>query len=362
MISGVFSLPTAPENERSAPVSPSREHGWLLRDYIGGPENCLAKTAYDQFLVGGYNPLVLFGPTCSGKTLLLRALAARWQSEQDNNIYATSGADFARLLAHSIEIDATDDLREQCSTASLLIVDNLEELRGKPAAQQFLTQLIDFHLNSGSQLLFCCSESPAQVAEFQPALRSRLMSGLSIPISLPSPATRFEIVERLAQISRLDLPSDVMELLANDTEQQLSLKTVPQLHHAVVQLAHQFETINIPLNRETAVQLLTEDQSCSAPSLKSITKVVCRYFGFRVSDIVSSSRRRAIVRARGVAIHLSRHLTSHSLDQIGKHFGGRDHTTVLHACRQTEKLQQTDPAVREALQHLESLLTTATHV
>jgi chromosomal replication initiator protein len=360
VISGVFSLPTAPENERSAPVSPSREHGWLLRDYIGGPENCLVKTAYDQFLVGDYNPIVLFGPTCSGKTLLLRALAARWQSEHDNNIYATAGADFARLLAHSLEIDATDDLRQQCASASLLIVDNLEELREKPAAQQFLTQLIDSHLRSGSQLLFSCAESPALIAEFQPAMRSRLLSGLSIPIALPSPATRFEIVERLAQISRLDLPNDVRELLANDTEQRLSLKTVPQLHHAVVQLAHQFETIALPLNRDAVLQLLMEDQSCSAPPLKNITKAVCRYFGFRMSDIVSSSRRRAIVRARGVAIHLSRQLTNHSLEQIGKHFGGRDHTTVLHACRQTEKLLQTDPATREAIHYLESRLTTAT--
>jgi chromosomal replication initiator protein len=132
--------------------------------------------------------------------------------------------------------------------------------------------------------------------------------------------------------------------------------TAPELAGSLLQFASPAELENIQLDGAAAKKYLVERNRSRQPSLHEIALATARHFSLRIADVRSSVRKRALVVARGVAVHLARRLTNESLENIGKYFGGRDHTTVLHSCRKTEELAKSDPAVAEAIENLQKML------
>jgi chromosomal replication initiator protein len=183
-----------------------------------------------------------------------------------------------------------------------------------------------------------------------PALQSRLMAGLTVPLAPPEIETRLAILERVARDRQLQLPKSAAQSLAEGF-----YGTVPELLGALAQLEVPARRDGKSLDLRTIRHFLAERKRDGLPDLPQIAAAVARHFRLKLSELRSTTRRRAVVHARDVAIHLARKITHASLDQIGQYFGGRDHTTMMHSCRKIEELLRDDKAFRQEIEQLEKM-------
>jgi len=350
VVDSIVEIPLAAKMRSTTQLGDASEQGGL-RAFIVGPENRLAEAAVRGVLqrpAPGYNPLVFYGPSGTGKSHLARGLAAAWRSNFRQRTFYASGADFVHEFTDAVDTHAVDDFRQRYGQVALLVLDDLSPLAHKGAVQQELIFLIDTLLaENDAQLIVTASAPPAMIAGLLPGLQSRLAAGLSVPLAPPSAGTRLVLLRRLAEQKQIELPAAVARLLADGLNE-----TVPELLGAVLQLHVPAQLDGRTIDVEMARRYLADRFDAGQPTLREIASATARHFSLRVGDLRGPSRRRAVVAGRDAAIYLARQLTNHSLEQIGRHFGGRDHTTVLHSCRKTERLLKTDPAVRQAIDQL----------
>ncbi len=209
----------------------------------------------------------------------------------------------------------------------------------------------DAVIDAGGQVVVTSRVAPVKVSGLSPALCSRLANGLAVPLQSPGGAARLALVQRLAELRGMSFPAPAARLLADGVT-----GTVPELLGALAELQFQSEMDRAPVDAARVRDWLAGRQLRLKPSLSKIARTSAKYFGLRVADLTSPSRQRAIVQARGVAMYLARQLTGKSLEQLGVHFGGRDHTTVLHSCRSIEARVGSDPATRRAVADIRKLL------
>lgn len=332
-----------------------------LRPYIAGPENKMLQVLVETTAATPprFNPITLCGPTGVGKSHLLYGLVERhktWSSEP--RALLLTGSDFARGFARAIELDSTMEWHAKQRNASLLVVDDLQELSTKAAAQQALVHTIDAMLEYERQMVFACRQASLDWNWMIPTLRSRLEGGLVIPVVPPSAETQRHMLQEIASEYGLTLgewPSGLPAretLLTSSTQGNLRHGlNYPQIRKAVLQHAHQF--------KETATES-GESNSGKANSgkgsLPKIAKVVARQSQVKMSDLLGPSRRQTVVRARGIAFYLARTMLGLSFDEIGNYFGRRDHTTVLHSWHKTIERLETDVRLRHEVNKLTGLL------
>jgi len=326
-----------------------------LRHFIAGPENRLAKVAVEAVLSdrpASYGPVVLYGPSGTGKSHLARGLATQWKVKRRRSkvVYTTSD-EFARELFDAIETHAMEDFQARNRQAALLVFEDVQRLGGKPAAEEELVHTLDALIRRESAIVVTAAGPPARLPELTPELRSRLGSGLTVPLVPPAAATRLAIVQRLAAQREIVLAEECAEILAEGFH-----GTVPELAGALIRLAMPARLNGHGIGLDEVRSYLAERDDARRPKLADIASATARFFSLKVSDLRSRSRRRAVVVARDVAMYISRRRTRMSLEQIGDYFGGRDHSTVMHGCRKTESLLKTDPAIREAVEQLEEFL------
>ena len=350
MANGIIDTPPK-SGPKISDLRPDRNAIRVPRPFFSGPENRLVESALSSVLAEGpeiYNPLVLHGPSGTGKSHLVRGLIGQWKQQNSRRraVYATA-VDFSRELKDAIDTNAVDEFRRRYRRAALLVLEDIGELRRRKTAQEEILTTIDALLAADRQIVVTTSVHPAQETEFVPALRGRLVSGLTVPVAPPSRATRYEILGSLGDIQKISLVDPVLRILAEGIE-----GTFSELDGALTQLAVTARHNGHTIDAATARHFVAQRRSSRQPSLRDIAVATARFFSLKLSDLQSSSRRRAVVTARGVAMFLARHLTQQSLEQIGCYLGGRDHTTVLHGCRKTESLLKTDPAIREAVEQL----------
>lgn len=361
MVSGVFSIPLeayqSHSNEAGCQGGPRSIE---VREYVGSDENRLVYFAVESLLDGSssYRPIVLYGPTGTGKTLLAQGLADRWRHERrSDRVIATNGADFARSYANAVDTDNLVAFRSKSRSVQLFVLDDVHLLRAKRAAQDELARLLDVLVERRVAILMTALRAPSHDEQLVPALRSRLAAGLSVPLTAPGDSARRVLLRRFADLHDVTLTEEAIELLAGGLAQSSTeLPTASTLRHVVLQLGHQSRITNGTVDRDTVLMFLGRQADEKRPSLRLITSKVAKYFSLTVPQLRGPSRRRNIVRARGIAMFLARSMTDHSLEMVGKHFGNRDHTTVLHACRQIESMRSEDPAVASALEELKSQL------
>jgi chromosomal replication initiator protein len=272
-------------------------------------------------------------------------------------VTATCGSDFARSHAYAIDTDSLSDFRGKLSSAHLFVLDDLQQMRQKPAAQEELARLVDLFVDRGTAMLVTTSQPPCVPDGLAAGLCSRLSSGLSVPLLAPGMPARRVLLRRIADMHAVPLSDAAIDLLATGpTGTAADRLTVPQLNHAIVQLGHvaRVEETSIDLDD---IRVFLQDQAHERqPTFRVISGKAAKYFSVTVQQLRGPSRRSQVVRARGVAMLLTRNLTGKSLDMIGQYFGHRDHTTVLHACRKTESLRHIDPAISQALDELREQL------
>ncbi|MBN2023623.1 MAG: ATP-binding protein [Pirellulales bacterium] len=334
----------------------SRRANPVDNPFFVGPENDLVPVAVQAVLDDAatdrpsrkYNPLVFFGATGTGKSHLVRGLAAAYRARLPAaSVVCVAAADFAREYADAIETQSVEEFRRRHGRARLLVVEDVTLLADRPAAQRELIQAVDAALAAGRRVIATAGLPPGQWPQIAPALQSRLAAGLSVGLASPERATRQAILRELARQRDVVLPEPAVELLA------AALKTsVRLLMGAVGTLAADSRATGRTIDVDAVRRFLARKQQQSQVDLREIAAVTARCFGLTVTQLRSRTRRREVVTARGVAMYLARQLTNENLERIGDYFGGRDHTTVLHGCRKTETLLQTEPSVQQAVVHL----------
>ena len=232
-----------------------------------------------------------------------------------------------------------------------MLIDDVHDLAGKRAAQQELAQFVDGFVAAGKQLVLTSLQLPGELLGFSEPLASRLSSGLCVPLAAPDTPARRVILLKLAALHELPLKRSAVQLLAEGLR-----GTVPNLYHAVVELEQAGRQRTNAFDDETIAEYLTDHVAKPPPKAREICKVTARYFRLKEASLRGPSRRASVVHARSLAMYLVRRLTDLTLEQIGASFGGRDHTTVLHACRKYEALVETDGEARHEVEDLIQLV------
>jgi len=362
VISGLFSIPL-PESAPAAesPFAPAAARTSQQRlQFVAGPENALVRAVVDA--VSGnaspYNPLVIYGESGTGKTALLHAVVAPAIASQPagstkRSILQTTGADFARAYANAVDTDSIADLRERYDRCDLLVIDDLHQLGTKPAAQQEFLHVFDRLQQRGGLLLAALRHLPSETRGFMPGLVSRLSAGLIVPLVLPQASARRMIVEQLAAAHEITLAPALIERLSNPPPMlRTPFATAPQLRQALLQLASRAEARRCVIDMSLLDELTAEHAPEAKAAIRQITATVAKQLAITVSELKGSSRKQAVVYARGLAMYLCRELTSASFAAIARSFGNRDHTTVMHACRRVAALIETDAATRHLIDEL----------
>jgi chromosomal replication initiator protein len=269
-------------------------------------------------------------------------------------VQCTTVVDFARELAEAIESQGIEEFRAKYRRADFVVFEDLGELGQKRSeklsAQEELIFTLDALVRRESRVIVTCSKSPAELNEILPALQSRLIAGLTVPIVPPEAESRFEILERAARERQLHLPKLAAQALAEGFH-----GTVPELLGVLTQLEVPARRDGKTIDLRTVRHFLEGKKREGSPEISQIAATVAKHFGIKLSELRSPSRQRAVVNARSVAIHVARKITHASLDQIGRYFGGRDHTTMMHSCRKIEELLHDDPAFRKEIEQLEKI-------
>jgi chromosomal replication initiator protein len=297
-----------------------------------------------------YNPVVFCGPTGVGKSLLLQGIVERWRQENpQSKVVVIHGADFARSYGHAVHTDTVTDHRTRLVRASLIAFDGLEELTKKPGAQQELIHTLDAALEGAVQVVVASRESVVPGGAFLPGLASRLAAGLVVPVAPPGTLARRTLVDVLVQNAAVPWTAEAVEVLSAD-----HCGTAVELRHAVFQINQGANGKSQPIGGAAVRRFLEERAEQRRPTVTKIASRVAKRFRLKPADLQGKTRRREVVQARGVAMLLARRLTGASYEAVGRHFGGRDHSTVMHACRRIAEQVKSDPALERTVEELAS--------
>jgi chromosomal replication initiator protein len=331
---------------------------YRFSNFVQGKSNELAYAAAQQVAKkpgAAYNPLLLYGGTGLGKTHLLHAAGnlIHKRNPQTKVIYLHS-EQFVSEMIQALRGDRIEAFKQHYRTAGALLIDDIQFFAGKERTQEEFFHTFNALLDSQQQIILTCDRYPKEVDGIEARLRSRFGWGLTVSIEPPDFETRVAILMNKAQERHAQLDEAVAYLLArrirsNVRDLEGALNTLCAnarfTGHAIT------ESFTQEVLRDL---LLVHDRQIT---IENIQKTVAEYYKLRVADLLSRRRTRTIARPRQMAMALSKELTEHSLPEIGEAFGGRDHTTVLHACRRIEELCETDGRLREDRAKLVRLLT-----
>jgi len=367
---GVGPLPTA------SPLPTGVVSTGTVPEFVAGPENRLAVPAIEQLLAGNdlssaadlFNPLVLLGSTGTGKSHLARGITRHWQglfqkqalfqkqglggsevaqsqvahfqvahSQIEYQIEYLTAIDFARQLRAAREEGQLDRFRDRLANLRLLVLEDLQRLPLRTFVQRELRDTFDVLIEAGAVVVITTGQPPAAMTGLEAGLRDRLSSGLTVRLQTPGIEARRTLLQLSATKRGLQLDEEQLSQMAHKVEGPAS-----QLFRAIAEysLAEAW-----PAKRPTGL---------TRPPLefKQILAVVARYYSLTQAAMRSAARRKSLVYARSIAIHLARTLTDQSYAQIGESLGRRDHTTIMHASRTIEKRLTNDASTQQDIEEL----------
>ena len=327
--------------------------GFTFGSFVRGKSNQIAHAASMQVAdnVGsGYNPLFIYGGTGLGKTHLMHAVGNQIckQNNQAKVVYLHSErfvADMIKALQHN----TIDEFKRYYRSVDALLIDDIQFFAGKERSQEEFFHTFNTLLENQQQVILTCDRYPKEVDGLEERLKSRFGWGLTVAIEPPELETRVAILMSKAQQMGIELPDEVAFFVAkrirsNVRELEGALRRVSANAHFTGQ------AITLDFAREALRDLLALQEKLI--TIENIQKTVAEYYKIRVGDLLSTKRNRSIARPRQVAMALAKELTNHSLPEIGDAFGGRDHTTVLHACRKVRALTESDARISEDFTNL----------
>ena len=338
--------------------SSSLVEGYTFDRFVEGKSNQLALAAAQQVAEHpghSYNPLFLYGGVGLGKTHLMHAVgnAMRRQNPESKIVYLHSER-FVADMVKALQLNAINDFKRFYRSVDALLIDDIQFFANKDRSQEEFFHTFNALLEGGQQMILTCDRYPKEIDGVEERLKSRFGWGLTVAVEPPDLETRVAILMKKAEQSHIDLAPEAAFFIAqrirsNVRELEGALKRV------IASANFTGRPFDIDLIKDSLKDLLAlQDKQVS---LENIKRKVAEYYKIKVADMMSKRRNRSVARPRQVAMALAKELTQHSLPEIGDAFGGRDHTTVLHACRKIKELRDHSPDISEDYQNLLRTLT-----
>ena len=332
---------------------------FTFENFVEGKSNQLARAAAWQVADNpkhGYNPLFLYGGVGLGKTHLMHAVGNHLLKKNPNaKVVYLHSERFVADMVKALQLNAINEFKRFYRSVDALLIDDIQFFAKKERSQEEFFHTFNALLEGGQQVILTSDRYPKEIDGLEERLKSRFGWGLTVAVEPPELETRVAILMKKADQASVDLPHDAAFFIAqrirsNVRELEGALKRVIAHAHFMGR------DITIELIRESLKDLLALQDKLV--SVDNIQRTVAEYYKIKISDLLSKRRSRSVARPRQVAMALSKELTNHSLPEIGDAFGGRDHTTVLHACRKIAELRELDADIREDYKNLLRTLTT----
>ena len=326
---------------------------FTFKDFVVGKSNELAFSACRRVADSEdvpFNPLFLYGGVGLGKTHLMHAIA--WQRNKLNpklKILYLSAEKFMYEFIKALRLKNTVAFKEQFRSVNLLMIDDVQFIIGKESTQEEFFHTFNALADQNRQMVISADKSPSDLEGLEERLRSRLGWGLVADIHPTTYELRLSIIEAKIEKYNIDLSKDVIEFLAHKIT-----SNVRELEGALTRLAAHVTLVGRNVDLEIAEDLLQDLLRASdrRTTIDQIQKKVAEHFNVKISDMHSARRSRTVARPRQIAMFLSKNLTTRSLPEIGRKFGGRDHTTVIHAIKKIQELVKNDSSLSEDIEIL----------
>lgn len=332
---------------------------YTFDNFVEGKSNQLAKAAAMQVAEnpgGAYNPLFLYGGVGLGKTHLMHAVGNLIHKNNPNaRVVYLHSERFVADMVRALQNNAINEFKNYYRTVKALLIDDIQFFAGKERSQEEFFHTFNALLEGQQQIILTSDRYPKEINGIEERLKSRFGSGLTVAVQPPELETRVAILMNKALLSNIDLPHEVAFFIAKRVR-----SNVRELEGALKRVIANAQFTGSPITllfvQEALRDLLAIQQKLV--SMDNIMKTVAEYYKIKVSELLSKRRSRSVARPRQLAMALCKELTNHSLPEIGEAFGGRDHTTVLHACRQIKTLCQTGIDLAEDFSNLMRILST----
>src|SRR6266496_1011646 len=297
-----------------------------------------------------YNPLFLYGGVGMGKTHLMQAIGHEIKLRQpDSSIVYLSAERFTNEMINSIKHDKMVSFRDRFRGVDVLLIDDIQFLAQKERTQEEFFHTFNALHDSNRQIVIASDRSPKELAEIEDRLRSRFEWGLIADIQPPDLETKVAILQKKAEQEKVTLPTDVALFIASNIR-----SNVRELEGALIRLVAHSSLIGAEISLPYTQQVLKNfiDSQARKVTIESIQKIVAEQFGLRLIEIKAKNNSRAIVYPRQIAMYLAKHMTEASLPEIGRQFGGKHHTTVLHSVEKIEDVRKQDKDLNRLLNKL----------
>lgn len=350
--SGAFSIT---ESAYQSNLNPN----FVFDNFVEGKSNQLAKAASLQVAENpavAYNPLYLYGGVGLGKTHLIHAIGNQIiKNNPKAKVLYLHSERFVADMVKALQTNSMNEFKRYYRTVDALLIDDIQFFAGKDRSQEEFFHTFNSLLESQQQVILTCDRYPKEINGVEERLKSRFGWGLTVAVEPPELETRVAILMSKAEQTNINLPYEVAFFVAkrirsNVRELEGALKRIIANAHFTG------KPITLDFVKEALRDLLALQDKLV--TIENIQRTVAEYYKIKVADLLSKRRNRSVARPRQIAMALAKELTNHSLPEIGDAFGGRDHTTVLHACRNIAELRQSDSDIEEDYINLLRILTT----
>lgn len=344
------------KNAYAADLNLNRKY--TFEEFVSGSSNQFAYAAAMAVAnnpATTYNPLFIYGGVGLGKTHLVNAIgnAILKKTPQMRICYYTSEK-FMNELINSLRYNRMDEFRNKFRSMDILLIDDIQFIAGKERTQEEFFHTFNALYESHKQIIVTSDKFPKDIPGLEERLRSRFEWGLIADIQAPDVETKLAILKMKAEQNSIKLPEDVALFLANSI-----CNNVRELEGYLIRIGAYASLTSIPISLEMARDVLKDIliERNRELTVEEILKKVSLHFNIKVSDIKSAKRLKAVVLPRQIAMYISRQLTSSSYPEIGERFGGKDHSTIIHAIRKIEKLMEEDFQLKSTIENLKKELT-----
>ena len=332
-----------------APLNPL----YTFEGFVAGKSNQIARAAATQITENpgtSYNPFFIYGGVGLGKTHLMQSVGNKINSTNKNTKVAYVHSErFVGEMVSALQHNTINSFKNQYRSLDVLLIDDIQFFAGKERSQEEFFHTFNVLLEANKQIIITSDRYPKEIRGLEERLKSRFGWGLTVCIDPPGVETCVAILNVKSSIEGFDLPEDVAFFIANKIR-----SNVRELEGALRKLMANCKFTNRAASVEIAKESLRDLLAIQAKQIttENIQKIVAEYYNIRISDLLSKRRNRSITRPRQLAMAITRELTSHSLPEIGDSFGGRDHTTVLHACKKTTEFKNNDNKIKEDYENI----------
>lgn len=322
-------------------------------NFVEGKSNQLARAAAQQVADnpgGAYNPLFIYGGTGLGKTHLLHAVGnGIKERKKDAKVVYMHSERFVQDMVRALQNNAIEEFKRYYRSVDALLIDDIQFFANKERSQEEFFHTFNALLEDNQQIILTSDRYPKEIEGVEDRLKSRFGWGLTIAIEPPELETRVAILMKKATENKIYLPNEVAFFIAKRLRSNVR-ELEGALNRVIANANFTGRSITIDFVREALRDLLALQEKLV--TIDNIQKTVAEYYKIKVADILSKRRSRSVARPRQIAMALAKELTNHSLPEIGDAFGGRDHTTVLHACRKVAQLREESHDIKEDYQNL----------